>query len=392
MPETIDREQLAARAAAELARRGPPDARREDWRYVKLKEALALEPAPSRRELAQAVVEAVPHPGIVLVDGDPVADGGVALRHEMDADDLRLLGEAIDDGEHADLQTAGEHVTFLGLDLSGVREEPLQIVHYLTGGEPRLRIHLRARAGSVTDLCLQTVHLGRARADLGISIEVEAGAMLRIDELDTGAGEAIGANLVSKRARLAQDAHLRITTALQGGVLQRHAARVELMAPGCEASLGGATVATGNGQAHHVIRLYHRAGGARSRQAFKAIADGRGLAGFDGLIHVDPGADETDALQQSNNLQLSPTARIATRPQLDIFTDEVVASHGATIGQPDEEELRYLRSRGLDAASATALIVEGFLREGLEGMGPLRAEAETALIDLIHQRAGRTAG
>jgi Fe-S cluster assembly protein SufD len=131
------------------------------------------------------------------------------------------------------------------------------------------------------------------------------------------------------------------------------------------------------------VRLNHRVGKARSRQNFKTIADDRSLATFDGIIHVDAGADETDAMQQSNNLQLSPGARIVARPQLDIHTDEVIASHGATIGQPDPEEQRYLRTRGLDADTARSLIVGGFIIAGLAGMGSLRERAQAALLRLL---------
>jgi len=390
MAETLTREGLGALAEERLSQFGEPTSKREDWRYVKLKEASALEPAarhPQRATEAhrsRCETEANTGSCAVIVDGQLVDAGGLDWRREPDDRDRERIAAAIEAGEHADLQTCRDGGEFLGLELRGLRETPVRIVHYLTGGEPRLRLHLRALAGSATDLTVHTVHLDRARSHVAIDCELEAGATLRIDELEPDDAEAIGVNLVSKRGRVAGDATLTLTTALQSGLLLRHCAAIDLLAPHAEVDLGGSTVANGHGQAHHVVRLRHRAGAARSRQTFKAVADDHGLVGFDGMIHVDEGADETDALQQSNNLQLSPTARIATRPQLDIYTDEVVASHGATIGQPDLEELAYLRTRGLDRDLATALIVEGFLREGLERMGPLREQAERSLIGLLH--------
>ncbi len=97
-----------------------------------------------------------------------------------------------------------------------------------------------------------------------------------------------------------------------------------------------------------------------SRQLHKCIADGRGRAVFNGRIVVRPGAQQTDARQQSRNLLLAEAARVDTKPQLEIHADDVKCAHGAAIGQLDPEEVFYLQSRGLGPDLARNLLTYGF--------------------------------
>ncbi|MDA3961286.1 MAG: SufD family Fe-S cluster assembly protein [Planctomycetota bacterium] len=367
---------LATQATERLAQLGAPDTKSEDWRYVKWKPAAELELAASH-----AITDT--DADIVIVDGALTSSAIDGMRTSPTAADCERIATAIASGERADL--ASVDATFIGIELRGVRATPLRIVHHLTGGESALRIHILAAPGAVADLTIETRHHGLARCSSALNVVCEGGAAVRIDEMEGGATtpETIGVHLASKRLEVQRDASLRLTTALTGGTLVRHTTIGDLLDENAELIVGGATVTTGTSQAHHLVRLNHRVGKARSRQNFKTIADDRSLATFDGIIHVDAGADETDAMQQSNNLQLSPGARIVARPQLDIHTDEVIASHGATIGQPDPEEQRYLRTRGLDADTARSLIVGGFIIAGLAGMGSLRERAQAALLRLL---------
>ena len=100
-----------------------------------------------------------------------------------------------------------------------------------------------------------------------------------------------------------------------------------------------------------------------SNQVVKGIADGEGYGLFDGLVYVAPDAQHTEAYQQSRNVLLAPTARIQTQPQLEIYADEVKCSHGATVGQMNEEQIYYMRQRGLSEDDARRLQLGGFVQE-----------------------------
>ena len=174
--------------------------------------------------------------------------------------------------------------------------------------------------------------------------------------------DAGAVSLFTVSTRLAQDAKLTWTGHSTGGTLLRQRFEVTLAEPGAELDLALIDV-VGSGQAHRVSRITHAARDTRSRQLIKAIANGHSAVSCDALITIGPGADGSDAELQNRTLVLSPTARADTRPQLDIHADEVKAAHGATIGQLADDELLYLRSRGLDGDAARSLLAQAFISE-----------------------------
>jgi Fe-S cluster assembly protein SufD len=129
------------------------------------------------------------------------------------------------------------------------------------------------------------------------------------------------------------------------------------------------------------LDVRHAARDTVSDVLWRGVADGRGRGILHGGITVAPGADGTDARLQTRNLLLSAQAEIDAQPVLEIFADEVRASHGATVGQLDELALFYLRSRGLPQATARHLLIAGFCRESLDAVADpaLYARLESVL-------------
>ena len=122
---------------------------------------------------------------------------------------------------------------------------------------------------------------------------------------------------------------------------------------------------------HCVVTLHtaHNVPDCRSDSAVKGVAGGRAVGEFRGLVYVAPGAQRTDARQQSRNILLSREARITTQPQLEIYADDVKCSHGATVGQMDAEAILYMRQRGLSEADARRLQIEGFVGDVVRRCG-----------------------
>jgi Fe-S cluster assembly protein SufD len=133
-----------------------------------------------------------------------------------------------------------------------------------------------------------------------------------------------------------------------------------MAAEGAELSLDGLALLGGGQLSDTHSFIDHTVPHCTSRQAHKVIADDASRAVFNGKIFVRPGAQATDAQQQCRGLLLSPTARIDTKPQLEIFADDVKCAHGAAIGQLDPEGLFYLESRGLDPALARNVLTYAF--------------------------------
>ena len=147
-----------------------------------------------------------------------------------------------------------------------------------------------------------------------------------------------------------------------GEGMARHDVRAALLESGAVCSLNGACITAGRSHVDHHLEATHIAGECRSSQLFRAVANDRSRVVFNGKVHVGKGADGTEAQQSSKGLLLSPHAEIDTKPELEIYADEVIASHGASVGQLDEQALFYLRSRGLAKEAAKNLLTMAFCR------------------------------
>ena len=116
----------------------------------------------------------------------------------------------------------------------------------------------------------------------------------------------------------------------------------------------------------HHTRIYHDTVSCESNQDYKGILLNQSRAVFNGQVHVAPGAQHTKANQQNKNILLSPDAEIDTKPQLEIFANDVICTHGATVGQLDEDAKFYLQSRGLDSLSVMTYLIQAFIASNVE--------------------------
>jgi len=163
-----------------------------------------------------------------------------------------------------------------------------------------------------------------------------------------------------------------------GSSIARHEVRVLLEDVGAEVSLDGVYLPQGDQLHDNTIFVDHAAASCTSHQLYKGVLDGRGHGVFNGHIMVRPGADGTDANQKNKNLILSDRAEVDTRPRLEIYTDDVKCTHGAAVGQLDEDALLYLRARGIPFEAARGLLIDAFVHEMVDRIGllPLRARLE----------------
>ena len=210
-----------------------------------------------------------------------------------------------------------------------------------------------------------------------LSVEVEAGVEAALvvlhgspDETSIDVRLAEGASLalteifVSEafvECRIRQEARSRcsVMTAMFSSANVRY--RTDLDGAGAESELDGVFVAGGDEHCVVELRTAHNVPDCRSRAAVKGVAGGRALGEFRGLVYVAPDAQRTDARQQSRNVLLGAEARIDTKPQLEIYADDVKCTHGATVGMMDNEAILYMRQRGLSLQQARSLQIEGFV-------------------------------
>jgi len=145
-----------------------------------------------------------------------------------------------------------------------------------------------------------------------------------------------------------------------GGELTRNEINVVLDGEGAECNLDGLYLISGTQHVDNHTRLEHAKPHCNSREMYKGILDEKATGVFHGRIVVRPGAQKTDSKQTNNNLLLSDEALINTKPQLEIYANDVKCTHGATIGQLDPEALFYLRTRGIDRTTARSLLIYAF--------------------------------
>jgi Fe-S cluster assembly protein SufD len=227
---------------------------------------------------------------------------------------------------------------------------------------------------------LELIESHRTLTNLVNHVVVGRGGELRHDRLQIGAAE--GTLIGKTHYEVAANARLTQTLATVGGALVRNEIGAVIQGPGIEAAFNGMYFTRERQHVDNNILVDHAAPGSVSDQFYKGILDGQSRAVFAGKIVVRRDAQKTNAYQANNNLLLSPDAEIDSKPELEIFADDVKCSHGATAGELDEHELFYLRSRGLDPATARSVLTFAFAGAVLERFtnpGVAR-QARTALL------------
>lgn len=190
--------------------------------------------------------------------------------------------------------------------------------------------------------------------------EVAIGEGARVNHVRVQREVGSAFHIATCAVALAKDARYSSHAITLGARISRHNLNVKQDGEGADARLDGLTMIAGRQLADTHSLLEHGRPNGRSRQLQKCIVGGAAHAVFSGKIAVAPGAQLTDSAQESRNLLLSDKARVDTKPQLEIFADDVKCAHGATVGQLEADQLFYLRSRGLSAQSARNMLTYAF--------------------------------
>ena len=179
--------------------------------------------------------------------------------------------------------------------------------------------------------------------------------------------EAINTNMVKLTTE--RDAVYNSFSLNLGGKMSRHEIHAVMNGENAEISFNGLNMLRGNQHGDTTIVIEHAAPHCRSNQFYRTILDGKSRGVFQGKVHVHQIAQKTDGYQLSNAILLSDKAEMDTKPELEIYADDVKCSHGATTGQLDDEPIFYLRSRGLSEAEAKSLLLQAFIAEVIEKIG-----------------------
>ena len=185
------------------------------------------------------------------------------------------------------------------------------------------------------------------------------------------------------QAREARDSQLHSFSFATGGSLARTNIYTTLDGNAATCTLNGLYLTDGTQHIDNQTSIEHIAPNCPSHEVYKGVLDGRSHGVFNGKVYVHPEAQKTDGKQSNNNLLLSPSARVDTKPQLEIFADDVKCTHGATVGRLDEVAMFYLNSRGIGRETARTLLTYAFAADVLETieLEPLKKELEKMVLD-----------
>jgi Fe-S cluster assembly protein SufD len=365
----------AAEAFRRFAAAGVPNRRVESWHYTDLSRALTapapFAPQPTTARIAEvaALLDRQPRLGttrLVLVDGRFAPE-----LSDQAPDGASLVGgapaPALAEREDAMLAFAAAFAEGgFSLDArAGADVGRIEIVHALRPGvasASHVRLAFAAEAkGTIVE---RTLGAGRG-AERHRLASLALGARARVDHIAIIEDDP-AIEIESLRATIGQGAAFSSFGLVTGGALVRRQIFARHDAPAASIALSGLSLIDGARAADTTLEVTHAAPHGVSREFFRHIVADSGVGTYQGKVIVAPHAQKTDGGMKSQALLLSPTAQMNNKPELEIFADDVVCGHGATVGALDPEQVFYLQARGVPRKAAEAMLLEAFGAEAIE--------------------------
>ncbi len=390
---------LRDNAFARFCAVGFPTTRDEDWRFTNV---AALARTPFRLACASAIPLAASElisrrmegatARMVFVDGrfapklsnSDLLPEGVTVRSLREAIARRPEAVAEHLGRYLDIErdpfcalnTAfADDGAYVHVKRSVVVEHPIHLLFVSTSGNEPTMTHPRnlivvedeGQASIVEEYVSSGVE---APAFSNAATELVAGGNSTVTHTMIEREHLQTYNFSTLRIEQARNANVVSHSLLLGGGLVRNNVHPVLAGDGGECLINGLFIGSGRQHLDNYMLVEHRSPHCASRQFYNGILDDRSHGVFHGRIIVHKDAQKTDAKQTNRNLLLNDDAQINTKPQLEIYADDVKCTHGATIGQIEENALFYLRSRGIDEVDARGLLLQAFASECLDRMKP----------------------
>ena len=394
--EVLALKQRRADAVDKFAQVGFPGRKHEEWRYTPLK-SIASGPCSALLERSGSLLDRE----LLPVDAERVAriviDNG---EYRDDLSDLSAVSDHVQVQSLASMrrehpEQLSEHLArsfpaddhpfhclsdallddgvFIGVaPMSDVDGEvaAIHIIHYLDGSKGPgsahttglLHIAKGARIRLIEEIHCQGEVLGNIRWGVDLA---EGSDVHRIRAFRSGCASIFHGSRVVQQ----QDSRFEDVFTCAGADLVRNEIHVLHEGSGCHAELLGAYVACGSEHIDNHTTLDHLVEDCTSREVYRGVLSGRSRGVFSGMIHVHEGAQRTDAVQSNDTILLSGAAEADSRPRLEIYADDVKCTHGATVGELDEDALFYLRSRGISLGQARRMLVRAFISEILVATG-----------------------
>lgn len=362
--------ELRKRAAEQFETRGFPTTRDEEWRFTNI--------APITK--AQFPVAA------------PVV-AGPSLKDALESDPELIeahLGRYVStaDNPFVALNTANfEDGAFVYVPANTILPDPIHIeFKALKGRTTHPRTLLIVGANSQVQFIERYSGAGQYFTNAVTEIVIGENSIVEHIKLNEESREAF--HVATIQVKQARNSNFKQHNVTLGGALVRNDINA-VLATGSEGTVNGFYFASGKQHIDNHTAIDHAEPYAASHELYKGILDGHASAVFNGKIFVRKDAQKTDAKQTNKNLVLSENAVINTKPELQILADDVRCTHGATVGQLDQEALFYLQTRGINKDEARNLLIYAFARDVIDRMGAaeIRSYLEKALFEVLTHKS-----
>jgi Fe-S cluster assembly protein SufD len=386
------RQPSPARAAAfaRFAAAGLPTRRVEAWHYTDLRASMAdaspILPAPTRADIEAArsrlagLERFATGPRVVLLGGRFIEELSDPLPIGVSIAEGLVAVNAVDDP----LAALNEALSPSGCTISVAREaklaEPITFLHFADEVSSysvysRTAIALDAGAQASFVEIFDGAHAGVQRHAATIMTLADGARARHVAVV----GDEPGLHVETQIFELAETAELTAFGLVSGGELTRRQIFVRITGDAAKVSLGGLALVDRARRADTTLQVLHAAPAGTSREFYRAIIDDDAVGVFQGKVIVERAAQKTDGAMKSQAILLSPRAQMNEKPELEIFADDVVCGHGATVASLDPEQVFYLESRGISNSDAKGMLLEAFGGESIDRIedgllvGPLRA-------------------
>lgn len=359
--------------AIEQIKAGLPTRRVESWHYTDLRRLLTSVPAFDASAAGKAIAP--------LLEGSTVLsiiNGVSAATPNVDGVSFQRLGDKLVDGSYAPaLVTYGSDDAvgalntafvadgyFVDIEDGAQVEKPIELQNIQAGGQVHVRLPVRVGTGAKATIVERQTGEGAGLvssvSQLLLGDDAEVLWLIVQDQPETAT------HLAQFKAELGKNSKLTLFVMNAGGKLVRQEVIVKASGEGADFKLRGVNLLSGDTHVDVTMVLDHTVPHTSSTEVVRNVVTGRAKGVFQGRINVHQMAQKTDARMACNTLLLSDDGEFSTKPELEIFADDVACGHGATVTEIDRNHLFYLMARGIDEKTARGLLVRAFLAEVIE--------------------------
>ena len=351
---------------------GFPTNRDEDWKYTSLKKVIANEYSIENKG--------------EIIDSSVIEKYSLGLKNRIIFSDGKLIstptikGVSIDGfSEFESTATDGilqlnkalsQNGFTISVDKNTVVESPIEILFFSTVDNSFCQYRNKISVGENSEVKfverIQSLKNSTSFINHFTQINCAKNTKIEYNKIQNNTNESQLIDTVNVYQD--QDSTCNINTLIFGGLFTRNNLNFEQNGSNCESNMNGISVLNNSQLADNHTFVDHKSAHCRSNEMYKGVYLGNSKGVFNGKIMVRPDAQKIDAFQSNNNLLLSDTSSIDSKPQLEIYADDVKCSHGCTIGQLDDDALFYMRSRGIGIEEAKAVLTYAFASEAIENI------------------------